>query len=36
LIYVSIDMVIVVLDIKYLRLKYMLDTIYYNKVEPVI
>jgi len=32
LIYVSIDMVNVVLDIKCIRLKYILETINYNKV----
>ena len=32
LIYVSIDIVNVVLDIKCIRLKYMLETINYNKV----
>jgi len=36
LIYVSIDMVNVVLDITCIRLKYMLETINYNKVDPVI
>ena len=36
LIYVSIDMVNVVLDLKCIRLKYMLETINYNKVDPVI
>jgi len=29
-------MVNVVLDLKYIRLKYMLETIKYNKVDPVI
>jgi len=29
-------MVNVVLDLKYIRLKYMLDTINYIKVDPVI
>jgi len=36
LICVYIDIVNVVLDIKYTSLKYMLETIYYNKVDPVI
>jgi len=36
LIYVSIDMVNVVLDLKCIRLKYMLETINYKKVDPVI
>ena len=36
LIFVYIDMVNVVLDLKCIRLKYMLETINYNKVDPVI
>ena len=36
LICVYIDMVNVVLDIKCTSLKYMLETINYNKVDPVI
>ena len=36
LIFVYIDMVNVVLDLKWIRLKYMLETIKYNKVGPVI
>jgi len=36
LICVYIDMINVVLDLKCLRLKYMLETINYNKVDPVI
>jgi len=34
--FVYIDMVNVVLDLKCIRLKYMLETINYNKVDPVI
>ena len=33
---VYIDMVNVVLDLKCIQLKYMLETINYNKVDPVI
>ena len=36
LISVYIDMVNVVLDLKYIRLKYMLETINNKKVDPVI
>ena len=36
LMFVYIDMVIVVLDLKCIRLKYMMETINYNKVDPVI
>jgi len=36
MIFVSIDMVIVVLDLKYIILKNMFETINYNKVNPVI
>ena len=36
LIDVSIDIVNVVLDIECIRLKYMMETINYNKVDPVI
>jgi len=36
LICVYIDMVNVILDIKYITLKNMLETINYNKVYPVI
>ena len=32
----DIDMVNVVLDIKCIRLKYMLETINYNKVHPIM
>jgi len=34
--FVYIDMVNVVLDLKCILLKYMLETINYNKVNPVI
>jgi len=36
LIFVYIDMVNVVLDLNCIKLKYMLETITYNKVDPVI
>ena len=36
MIFVYIDMVNVVLDLECIRLKYMLETINYNKVDPVI
>jgi len=36
LIYVCIDMVNGVLDLKCRRLKYMLETIKYNTIDPVI
>jgi len=36
LMYVSIDMVNVVLDVECIRIKYMLETISYNKGDPVI
>jgi len=36
LISVYIDMVAVVLDLKCIRLKYMLETINQNKVDPVV
>jgi len=36
LIFVSINMVNIVLDIKCIRLKYTLETINNNKVDPVI
>ena len=36
LIFVSIDMVTVVLDVECIRLKYMLQIINYNQVDPVI
>jgi len=36
MIYVYIDMVNVVWDLKCIRLKNMLETINYNKVNPVI
>jgi len=36
LMFVYIDMVNVVLDLKCVRLKYKLETINYNKVDPVI
>jgi len=36
LILLSIDMVNVILDIKCIRLKYIWETINYNKVSPVI
>ena len=35
MIYVYIDMVNVVLDFKCIRIKYMLETINYNKADPV-
>ena len=35
LIFASIDIVNVVSDLKWIRLKYMLETINYNKVDPV-
>jgi len=35
-IFVYIDIVNVVLDLKCIRLKYMLETINYNEVDPVI
>ena len=34
--FVYLDMVNVVLDIKCIRLKFVLETIKYNKVDPVI
>ena len=34
--FVYIDMVNIVLELKWIRLKYMLETIRYNKVDPVI
>jgi len=34
--FVYIDMKKVLLDLKCIRLKYMLETINYNKVDPVI
>ena len=36
LIFVYIDMVNIVLDLNWIRLKYMLETINYNKVDPVV
>ena len=36
LIFVYIDMIKVVIDLKCIRLKYMLETINYNKVDTVI
>ena len=36
MIFVYIDMVNVVLDLECIRLKYMLETINCNKVDPVI